>query len=67
MIQTFNTDQMAEIFGYHSRRSFTNELSRNPWKFPPPVRIPGKRRLIWLRDVVLAWLLQHCEGPGTRR
>lgn len=33
-----------------------SDLCRAPWKLPPAYRLPGRRRLLWDRDEVIAWI-----------
>ena len=35
------------------------DLSRAPERLPPPIRIPGTRKALWLESAVLAWLQER--------
>lgn len=33
-----------------------SDLCRAPWKLPPAYRLPGRRRMLWDRNEVIAWV-----------
>ncbi|WP_442969187.1 helix-turn-helix transcriptional regulator [Pseudomonas sp. Q1-7] len=51
-------DDLAEILG-RSAGTIKNQHSKTPAKLPPVCRIPGAGRLLWRREDVERWLLQH--------
>ena len=43
------------------------DLSRAPERLPPPIRIPGTRKALWLESAVLAWLQERQVQAKPRR
>lgn len=42
-----------------SPATISKDLSRAPDRLPPVVRVPGRKKAIWLRSTVMAWLRSH--------
>lgn len=38
-----------------------SDLSRSPWKLPPPCRPRGRRLLLWDRQAAIAWIKRFEE------
>ena len=51
-------DDLAVILG-RAAGTIKNQHSQNPSRLPPTCRIPGAKRLLWRREDVEQWLLQH--------
>ena len=65
-LETLDSAGLAAIL-HCSVNTIKSNASRSPEKLPPAIRTGG-RRLIWLRDDVLAWLEAHRAGtvPAAR-
>lgn len=48
-------DGLSEVTGI-AKATIYSDLCRAPWKLPPGYRLPGRRRLLWDRDEVIAWI-----------
>jgi predicted DNA-binding transcriptional regulator AlpA len=57
-MRTLNSTDLAELFCL-SPLSIHSTLVRRPDRLPPPIRVPGSSRLLWLESDVLAWLESH--------
>lgn len=53
--QFLDVDGLARYTGL-ARATILSDLSRAPWKIPPCYRLPGRRKLLWQRDEVAAWI-----------
>lgn len=53
--QFMDVDGLAQYTGL-ARSTILSDLSRAPWKIPPCYRLPGRRKLLWQRDEVAAWI-----------
>ncbi len=53
--QFIDVDGLAQYTGL-ARSTILSDLSRAPWKLPPGYRLPGRRKLLWQRDEVAAWI-----------
>jgi predicted DNA-binding transcriptional regulator AlpA len=58
--ETMGTAEMAVLL-HKSERTIKKDVSVAPWTLPPRVRIPGSRRVMWLRSTVYDWLKKHQE------
>lgn len=56
--RTLNSTELAELFCL-SPLSIHSTLVRRPDRLPPPIRVPGSSRLLWLESDVLTWLESH--------
>lgn len=54
-IETVDLAGMAEILK-RSKRSVASDASKNPHKLPPRLRLPGSRKVLWLKTDVEKWL-----------
>lgn len=63
VIETYNVDDMCRILCI-SRRTLYNSRLAHPERLPPPMAIPGARRLLWRRSDVESWLTQHLDQRG---
>ncbi len=61
-LETLDVAGLAAIL-HCSMETVKKNASRLPGKLPPPIRTGG-RRLIWLRDDVIAWLEARRAGPA---
>lgn len=57
-LPTLFIEELAKLLG-KTRDSVYTALCRNPESLPPPLYIPGRSTLIWLREDVLEWLKAH--------
>lgn len=64
--ETITSTELADLLGL-SHCSIHSTLVRRPDRLPPPIRIPGASRLIWLKSDVYSWLDQFKTKPATRR
>lgn len=53
------TASLGPFLGGKSKLSIERDLVRAPHRLPPPIRIPGQKKPIWLLDDVLTWLTSH--------
>lgn len=58
--ETMGTAEMAVLL-HKSELTIKKDVSVAPWTLPPRVRIPGSRRVMWLRSTVYDWLKKHQE------
>ena len=66
-VETLGVADLSRILR-RTPRTITNDLHRRPESLPPRLRIPGSRRLLWLRRDVDAWLEAARERrPGRPR
>ena len=65
-MSTLTTTQLAQYLGL-SPLSIGSILVRRPDRLPPPCRVPGSRRLIWLKVDVDNWLMQHRQTDKPKR
>jgi hypothetical protein len=54
-LETLDLGQLSAILK-KTGDSIRTDLCRNPHRVPPPLDLPGSRRLLWLRQDVLEWL-----------
>lgn len=54
-ITVLTVEQLARLV-HKSPSSIRSDVSRNPNSLPPICRLPGSKRLLWLRDDVMQWL-----------
>lgn len=45
-----------------SPKTIASEVTKNPEKLPPRLKLPGSRRVLWRRADVQKWLAEHTEG-----
>jgi hypothetical protein len=45
-------------------QSIRTRIQYAPERFPPIVRIPGCRRLLWRLGTVIDWIREHERGPS---
>jgi len=57
-LRTLNSTELAALLCL-SPLSIHSTLVRRPDRLPPPIRVPGSSRLVWLEADVLAWLESH--------
>jgi len=63
--KTLDTRDLAGILK-KSHLTVRNDLSRNPERLPPAIRIAG-RKAIWLEHKVLEWLEDQIQQPAKKR
>jgi len=59
--ETLGTAELAVLL-HKSEKTIKKDLSVAPWRLPPRVRVPGSRRVMWLRETVYQWLKKHQES-----
>ena len=71
MVETFSevlaVEQLSRLI-HKSPSSIRSDASRNPAALPPICRLPGNKRLLWLRKDVMTWLssfVQHEVKPSV--
>lgn len=55
---TVTVDELARIL-QRSRHSIAGDVTKAPHKLPPRLRLPGSRKVLWLRSDVMEWLNEH--------
>lgn len=58
--ETLGTAELAQIL-LKSEKTIKKDVTVAPWTLPPRVRIPGSRRVMWMRATVVDWLQKHQE------
>lgn len=58
--ETLGTAELATLL-QKSEKTIKKDVTVAPWRLPPRVRIPGSRRVMWLRETVIDWLKKHQE------
>ena len=58
--ETLGTAEMAVLLR-KTEKTIKKDVTVAPWTLPPRVRIPGSRRVMWLRETVMDWLKKHQE------
>lgn len=53
-------EQLAHLI-HKSPASIRSDASRNPDALPPICRLPGNKRLLWLREDVMRWLASYVQ------
>lgn len=48
-------DDLSEATGI-AKATIYSDLCRAPWKLPQGYRLPGRRKLLWDREEVIAWI-----------
>lgn len=61
-IQTVGVPELAAVMR-KKERSILRDLSKNPERLPPCLRLPGVRKPLWLLSDVTQWLHKH-RDPG---
>lgn len=64
--QFIDVDGLAQYTGI-ARATILSDLCRAPWKVPPPYRLPGRRKWLWDRDQVAAWIRRFPAFPDQMR
>ena len=59
-IETLTIYQLAKILN-KSPATIATEVSKNPDKLPPRLRLPGSRRVLWLKTDVEDWINKYRE------
>lgn len=59
-IETLTIEDVARLLN-RSPSTVATEVSKAPHKLPPRLRLPGSRRVLWLKDDVVRWLHEHRE------
>lgn len=60
--QVLAVDQLSHLI-HKSPASIRSDASRNPSSLPPICRLPGNKRLLWLKEDVMKWLASHVQHP----
>lgn len=65
MVQiTLGVQELAQILR-KTPATISADLVRRPHLIPPPLRLPGGNRLLWLVGDVIEWLNSHRAPPPT--
>ena len=62
--RTLDAAELGSRFLYKTEGTIWADLCRAPARLPPPVRIPGTRKTLWLESTVVAWL--HACQESTK-
>ena len=57
--------ELGERFLSKTEDTVWADLARAPDRLPPPIRIPGTRKALWLESTVVAWLQAHQVSAAT--
>lgn len=57
---TLSIKELSEILR-RSPTTIATDVTRAPQKLPPRLKLPGSRRVLWLRSDVEEWLKKHRE------
>lgn len=57
-METIDIDGLAKILN-RSPQTISSQASKHPERLPPRVRLPGSRRVLWLKKDVEEWLEKH--------
>lgn len=63
--ETLGTAELAALL-HKSEKTIKKDVTVAPWTLPPRVRIPGSRRVMWLRETVMEWLRKHQEEEHAK-
>ena len=63
-MQTLTIDDLAKVLN-RSPATIATEVSKNPDKLPPRLRLPGSRRVLWLKEDVEKWINEHRSEPDN--
>lgn len=55
---TLTIDDLAKMLR-RAPTTIATEVSKSPHKLPPRLKLPGSRRVLWLRADVIKWLIEH--------
>lgn len=58
---TVDINELAKIL-HRSPHTIATEVTKAPHKLPPRLRLPGSRKVLWLRADVDQWILSHREA-----
>jgi predicted DNA-binding transcriptional regulator AlpA len=57
-MQTLTIEDLAFILN-RSPATIATEITKTPEKLPPRIRLPGSRRVLWLKEDVDEWLNKY--------
>lgn len=57
-MQTLTITDLARLLN-RSPATIATEVTKNPDKLPPRLRLPGSRRVLWLQEDVEKWINNH--------
>jgi hypothetical protein len=60
LAEVLMVEQLAQLI-HKSPSSIRSDASRNPHALPPICRLPGNKRLLWLRTDVMSWLASYVQ------
>jgi len=60
-LETITIKELAKIIN-RSPATIATEVSKSPHKLPPRVRLPGSRKVFWLKRDVENWIYEHRIG-----
>ena len=57
-LETITIQQLAEILN-RSPSTIATEVSKSPHKLPPRLKLPGSRKVLWLKSDVEDWINEY--------
>ena len=63
--RTLDAAELGARYLYKTEGTIWSDLARAPDRLPPPVRIPGTRKTLWLESEVIDWLQKHSTGKAA--
>ena len=63
-LETLTIKQLAGILN-RSPATIATEVSKAPHKLPPRLRLPGSRKVLWLRSDVEEWINEYRNEKGS--
>lgn len=58
--QLITVEELAELLR-RSPVTIASDVTRRPFSLPPRVKIPGSRKVLFKKDVVISWINKHME------
>lgn len=58
--ETLGIEELAQLL-HRSPTTIASEVTKAPHKLPPRLRLPGSRKVLWLRTDVFQWIHKHRE------
>lgn len=63
---TIGVEELAAMV-HRAVPSIKSDLIRKPESLPPRVKMPGSKKLLWLKSDVIEWLHQCREEPQKKK
>lgn len=64
-VTTIGVNELAAMI-HRAVPSIKSDLIRKPESLPPRVKMPGSKKLLWLKSDVIEWLHQ-CREPQKKK